>query len=110
MINKNGGSVELSIIELRQRWIMLRYKHGINKLKITECFDGQKNRSFIVENINMVFDVDNLVCCYDKHNTLLNNCSVLSLFLQHQLTKIKVIPFVEERLEFGEDGYVIIKK
>jgi hypothetical protein len=58
----------------------------------------------------MDFDNDNWVCCYDDSDLLLKGCSILSLFLEQQLTKIEVIPMIEERLEFGTDGYVIIKQ
>jgi hypothetical protein len=100
---------ELSLCDLKQRWRILRSQYGIHELQITECFQRHGSRSFIIENLNMVLDNDNWVCCYDTKNILLKECSVLSLFLQHQVTNIEIIPLIEERLEFGNDGYVLIR-
>lgn len=103
-------TVNLTINDLRQRWKKLYRTYGYKTLIITEYFQRHKDRTFVVDELSMDFDVDDWVCCYDKDDILLKECSVLSLFLKHQLTDIEVEPLVEERLYFGNDGYVSVKR
>jgi hypothetical protein len=103
-----GIITNLNIVGLQRRWEMLQRKHGINKFIITEYFQRHNNRSLVINDLAMEID-NGWVSCYDKKDILLKEYSILSLFLKHQLTKIVINPFVDERLEFGTDGYIIIK-
>jgi hypothetical protein len=109
LMEEQNKVTKLTIADLHRRWYILRYKYDIHTLIVTESFQRHKVRSFIVSDLKMDIDNDNWVCCYDKKNVLLNECSLLSLFLQHQLTNIEIDPLIEERLQFGIDGTIIIK-
>lgn len=97
----------LDINQLQQRFIMLN-KQGITKLKVTENFQKYGERSFVVHNLKMDLEKE-FVVCYDKHSILLNNYSVLCMFLKDQLTKIEVIPYVIQNLEFEGYGTITIE-
>jgi hypothetical protein len=99
--------IELTIQDLQKRWKRIFILGDINKIRITEHFKRHCERTYTVNSLAM--DLDNeWVCCYDNQDILLKEFSVLSLFLNYQISKIEVEPSVEERLYFGTDGFVII--
>lgn len=102
--------MQLTIEELMQRWEMLQFI-GIEKLHVTEQFK-KYNKSFIVNGLSMQLE-DEFAICTDYDDLLLNHCSVLMMFIQTCLTTIVLLPIeggFQERLEFGNDGVVLIER
>ena len=105
--------IRLTIEELQERWMMLYYEMGIDKLLITENLKLGK-RSFVVSGLKMEY-VEDLVLCSDDNDVIIDNVCRLMMFLRHQITSIILIPTDTgtgyiERLEFGDMGTVLIEK
>ena len=103
---------EVTIEELAERWEILFWQLGVKKLKIIEQFPKRGLRSFNVSGLSIEFE-DDYVMCSDFVEVLVNNFSVLMMFLKESLLSIKMIPigdgvFYQERLEFV-DGLILIE-
>jgi hypothetical protein len=106
--------IKLTIEELQERWEMLFYEMGIEKVLVTENFPHNGERKFIVYGLAMEL-IDNIVMCYDADDIIINNSSAIMAFLRERLTNILLIPLKDgcgyiERLEFGDHGIVFIEK
>ena len=103
---------ELTIEELAERWEMLFWQFGVEKLRIIEQFPKNGLRSFIVSGLSMEFEND-YVMCGDFGDVIVNNFSTLMMFLRESLVSIKLLPigdgmFYQERLKFS-DGLILIE-
>ena len=103
---------EVTIEELAERWGMLFWQIGVKKLKIIEQFPKKGLCSFNVSGLSMEFE-DDYVMCMDYEDAIVNNFSVLMMFLRESLVSIKLLPigdgmFYQERLKFS-DGLILIE-
>lgn len=106
--------IKLTLDELMERWEMLHYEMGIEKLLITENLFKRRERQFIVCGLTMEL-IDDFAICYDDEDVIIDNECLIMMFLRHQLTDIYLIPVdygtgYVEKLEFGNYGTVYINK
>lgn len=102
---------ELNIEELAERWEQLKWEHGIENLKVTECFSTSSSKTFIVKNLSMEFD-DELVCCNDSDGVIVREVGVLLMFPRECLRSIHIETHEgvnKEILKFN-DGVIYIEK
>lgn len=104
--------VELSIEELKERWELLIWYYGIEKVLVTEKMRN-KTLSYEVTCISMEID-GNFVMCLDQKQEIKNNLSFLMMFFKEQCTKITLIPIKTvtgymEILEFGSNGFITLE-
>lgn len=111
----DNGVVKLTLEELQERWAMLQFEMGIEKLIIKESLKKYGDRSFMVDGLEMEF-IEDYVVCSDYGDEIINSNCFLMMFLRHHLTNIFLIPTNNsrtgyiEKLEFGELGTVFIEK
>jgi len=102
----------LTIEELQERWNLMVWMYGIDKLIISEDFPKQGKHSYRVDLLKMEFEKD-YVMCDDYYHNIINYDSPLMFFLKHSVLSIKLIPIAngyQERLEFVGNGVVLIEK
>ena len=108
-------TINLTLEELEQRWTMMRIQNGIEDLLITESFQRHGSKSFIINGISMEFEDEYVMCedFSDNGDALLNNLSVLMMFLRESLLNITLLPIgndrYKEKLDF-QDGVVYIEQ
>lgn len=107
----NDYTKELSLEELADRWELLKWEYGIDKLKVIEHSQRRGTDVFVVRGLSMEFEED-IVMCTDYGECLMKNFSVLMMFLKETLISIQLLPIgnglYQERLEFA-DGLVLIE-
>jgi len=104
--------VVLTIEELQERWGLLVWMYGIDKLIINEDFPKRGKHSYRVDLLKMEFEKD-YVMCDDYYHNIINHDSPLMFFLKQSILSIKLIPITngyQERLEFAENGVILIEK
>jgi hypothetical protein len=101
----------ITIEELQQRWEMLFFEFGIDRLKVTESF-SKSERTFVVTRLSMELE-DDFCICGDDGNILIDNFTILGMFLINSLNSIILYPIgnvlCREYLEF-DDGIITIEK
>lgn len=102
----------LSIEELQQRWDYLLFQLGIEKLLVTEKLANGTTRKFEVMGLAMELEKEFIICT-DCNDILIQNLSILMIFLQRRLIKILLYPYkdwYQERLEFSDGAVILIEK
>lgn len=102
----------ITIEELGERWEMLLWEMGVEKLSVVEQFNRNGLRSYDVIGLSMECE-NEFVICGDLDNSLVNNFSTLLMFLKSCVTSIYLLPlgndYYQERIEFN-DGVVLIER
>jgi hypothetical protein len=112
MRNYTNEPTELTLEDLADRWEMLRWKYGVEKLKVIESFTVSGINRFIVSGLSMELEGD-CVMCNDYNGVIVTYISHLLMFLKESLTRILLLPLgnglYQERLEFGNNGIILIE-
>ena len=103
---------KIMIEELGERWEMLLWEMGVEKLSVVEQFNRNGLRSYDVIGLSMECE-DDFVMCGDLDNSLINNFSILLMFLKQSVNTIYLLPlgndYYQERIEFN-DGVILIER
>lgn len=102
------GKIDMTIDELKERWLMFHILRKSGTYVIVEMFDNWE-RNFDAKNLFIELDGE-YVMFDDDDGNIIKNSSTLMMFLREQLTKIEVVPDVQQLLYFGDYGNVLIKK
>jgi hypothetical protein len=107
MSTTNETTLHLSIEALQERWEMLRLIGNISKYHITENFSKTGIRTYEVNDLKLLL-VGDYALCLDRDNYICKNHCSLMMFMKSYLTDIEVIPYVQEKLEFGNIGVIYV--
>jgi isoleucyl-tRNA synthetase len=106
MSTTNETTLHLSIEALQERWEMLRLISNISRYHITENF-STGIKTYEVSDLKMLL-VGDYALCSDRDNYICNHHCSLMMFMRNHLTDIEVIPYVQEKLEFGNIGVIYV--
>jgi hypothetical protein len=110
-INEVQNEKELTIEELAEEVDMLIWEQGVNCFKVTEEFKKNGKRSYILHDLHIEIENDE-VCCCDKDEVISSNRYNLMMFLKSSIVSIH--KFIIDGLTVGEinfnDGTVRIKE
>lgn len=102
--------IELTIEEFAEELEILKL-NGITLLKVNEHFNKRGNITYLVKNMLIDIDDDDIVVCDDEYDVIRSNRYVSFSFLKKCLISIRKI--IADGVAYGElmfnDGYIRIE-
>lgn len=102
-----------SIEELKERWEIVKWIYGIDKVLITEQLKNNRQKKYIVNGLSMEIE-NEFAMCEDYDDMIISQDSSLMMFLKTSLKHIILLPVGNglyiERLVFEGDDVVFIEQ